>query len=139
MLVARRGRRNHHPDGQSLGQREAFVALDGDLRAVLDTIPKRGDFVLTGEKGRPPKDGPNGSSFRKAFALAFPEPPDLHFPDLRRTAATRFHAAGLSFREIGEILAWGEGQVERIIRRSVGHSAQTAAITRKLNGEVETA
>ncbi len=121
------------PTNKSLGLKEAFVPLYDGLRAVLEGIPKRSTAVLTGENGRPHKDGPNGSSFRKAFKMAFPEPRDLHFHDLRGTAATRFHAAGLSNREIGEILAWEEAQVDKIIRRYVGQSARTAAIIQKLN------
>ena len=121
------------PTNKSLGHKEAFVPLFDDLRAVLDSIAKRSTAVLTGDNGRPHKDGPNGSSFRKAFALAFPHARDLHFHDLRGTAATRFHAAGLSNQDIGEILAWEEGQVDKIIRRYVGQSARTAAIIQKLN------
>lgn len=121
------------PTNKSLGHKEAFVPLYDGLRAVLDAIPKVSTAVLTGEKGRPHRDGPNGSSFRKAFALAFPDSRDLHFHDLRGTAATRFHAAGLSNREIGEILAWEEEHVDKIIRRYVGQSARVAAIIHKLN------
>lgn len=121
------------PTNKSCGLKEAFVPLYDGLRAVLDSIPKVSTAVLTGDNGRPHKDGPNGSSFRKAFKLAFTDTRDLHFHDLRGTAATRFHAAGLSNREIGEILAWEEAQVDKIIRRYVGQSARTAAIIEKLN------
>ena len=121
------------PTNKSRGQKEAFVPLYDDLRAVLASIPKCSTAVLTSETGRPHKDGPNGSSFRKAFKLAFTDPRDLHFHDLRGTAATRFHAAGLSNRDIGEILAWGETQVDKIIRRYVGQSARAAAMVQKLN------
>jgi integrase len=50
---------------------------------------------------------------------------DLHFHDLRGTAATKFYVAGLSIRVIAEILAWCEDQVERIIRRYVARGAAT--------------
>jgi integrase len=121
------------PTNKSLGHKEAFVPLYASLRSVLAAIPKRSIAVLTGDKGLPLKDGPNGSSFNKAFKLAFPEGRDLHFHDLRGTAATRFHSAGLSNKEIGEVLAWEEGHVDKIIGRYVGQSARTAAIIRKLN------
>ena len=58
---------------------------------------------------------------------------NLHFHDLRGTAATRFYTAGLSERVIAEILGWEEEQVSRIIRRYVGRSAATKAIIRQLN------
>ena len=58
---------------------------------------------------------------------------DLHFHDLRGTAATKFYIAGLSSRVIAEILAWSEEEVERIIRRYVGRAAATKAAIRQLN------
>lgn len=119
------------PTSKSRGTRSAFVPLYDDLRTVLAEIPKRSLTVLTNEKGRPWLDGVNGTSFRNARDLALPGR-DLHFHDLRGTAATRFHAAGLSNREIAEIMAWEEGQVDRIIRRYVGRSAVTHAIIQKL-------
>ena len=44
---------------------------------------------------------------------------DLHFHDLRGTAATNFYKAKLSIREITGILGWREDRVERIIDRYV--------------------
>ncbi len=44
---------------------------------------------------------------------------DLHFHDTRGTAATNFYRAGLSPREITEILGWSEDKVERLIDRYV--------------------
>ncbi len=58
---------------------------------------------------------------------------NLHFHDLRGTAATRFYVAGLSVRVIAEILAWSEEQVEKIIRRYVGRAAATMDAIRRLN------
>ena len=52
---------------------------------------------------------------------------DLHFHDLRGTAATKFYIAGLPIRVIAEILARSEDQVERIIRRYVARAAATKA------------
>jgi integrase len=58
---------------------------------------------------------------------------DLHFHDLRGTAATKFYVAGLPVRVIAEILAWSEDQVERIIRRYVARGAATKAAIQQLN------
>jgi integrase len=58
---------------------------------------------------------------------------DLHFHDLRGTAATRFYTAGLSERVIAEIMGWEEAYVARIIRRYVDRGAATRAIIRQLN------
>jgi hypothetical protein len=41
--------------------------------------------------------------------------------------------AGLSNREIAELLAWEEDRVDRIIRRYVGRKAIATAMIRKLN------
>jgi hypothetical protein len=57
---------------------------------------------------------------------------DLHFNDLRGTAATKFYIADLTIRQIAEILAWEEESVEKIIRRYVGRSAAVKAMINKL-------
>lgn len=120
------------PTNKSGGGKSAFVPLYDALRAVLETIPKRSPIVLTNEKGRPWKDGVNGSSFRNARDAALPGR-DLHFHDLRGTAATRFKMAGLNNREIAEIMAWEEAEVDKIMRRYVGRKAVTDSIVRRLN------
>jgi len=90
--------------------------------------------VLTsGRYHRPWTTDGFGSSFNKAKINAKMADADLHFHDLRGTAATNFYVAGLSIRVIAEILAWSEEQVERIIRRYVGRSAATKAAIRQLN------
>lgn len=58
---------------------------------------------------------------------------DLHFHDLRGTAATRFYTAGLPERVIAEIMGWEEEQVATIIRRYVDRSAATRAVIAQLN------
>ena len=58
---------------------------------------------------------------------------DLHFHDLRGTAATRFYIAGLSERVIAEIMGWEEEYIAKIIRRYVGRSAATKAAIQRLN------
>ena len=121
------------PTSKSGRRREARVPLYAALREVLTAIPKRSTTVLTGAKGRPLKDGPNGSDFRKAFAKAFPHSPDLHFHDTRGTMATKLHAAGLTPAEIAEIMAWVEKTVTRIIRRYVSRKAAMETVIRKLN------
>ena len=57
---------------------------------------------------------------------------NLHFHDLRGTAATKFYVAGLSLRVIAEILAWDEDHVDKIVRRYVGRSAATKEAIRLL-------
>jgi integrase len=119
--------------GKSRGRREAVVPLFDDLRAVLARIPKRSTTILTNRRKRPwTKDG-LGTAINRAKIGALLDDRDLHFHDLRGTAATKFYIAGLPIRVIAEILAWSEEQVDRIIRRYVGRAAATKAAIRQLN------
>lgn len=121
------------PTGKSRGSREALIPLYDDLRALLDRIPKRATTILTSSKGRPWTPNGFGSSFNTAKHNAKIAGKDLHFHDLRGTAATKFYIAGLPVRVIAEILAWSEDQVEKIIRRYVGRAAATKEAIRRLN------
>lgn len=119
--------------GKSRGRREAIIPMYDDLRAVLDRIPKRSTVILTNVRRRPWTANGCGTAFNRAKIAAKFGGRDLHFHDLRGTAATRFYTAGLSIRVIAEILAWSEEQVERIIRRYVARGAATKVAIRQLN------
>jgi integrase len=121
--------------GKSRHRREAIIPLYSALRGVLDRIPKRATTILTSSKRRPWTADGFGSSFNKAKIDAGMSEQDLHFNDLRGTAATKFYIAGFSMREIAETLAWEEESVEKIIRRYVGRSAAIKARIRKLEGK----
>jgi len=119
--------------GKSKHRREAIVPLYDGLKAVLASIPKRSTTILTNSRQRPwTRDG-FGSSFNKAKIAAGMSDGDLHFHDLRGTAATRFYVAGLPERVVAEIMGWEEDHVARIIRRYVDRTAATKAIIRQLN------
>jgi integrase len=113
-------------------RREAIVPLYDDLREVLARIPKRATTVLTNSEGRPWSNGAFGNRFNRA-KLAAGIGSELHFHDLRGTAATRFYVAGLSERVIAEIMGWSEDNVANIIRKYVDRSAATKAVIRQLN------
>jgi integrase len=119
--------------GKSRHRRDAIVPLYSELRDVLARIPRRSPVVLTSSRGRPWTKEGLGSSFRDAKKVAWPNGDDLHFHDLRGTAATKFYIAGLSEREIAELMAWEEEQVSRIIRRYVGRQAAIKERIRKLD------
>jgi len=121
------------PTGKSRGRREAVIPLYDDLRGVLAKIPKRSPIILTSSKRRPWTANGFGSSFNTAKHDAGLAEKDLHFHDLRGTAATKFYIAGLKIRVIAEILAWSEDQVERIIRRYVARGAAVEEAIRQLN------
>jgi len=119
--------------GKSRARREAIIPLYDDLRNVLASIPKRSPTILSNQLFRPWKSNGFGTAFNRAKIRAGMNDRDLHFHDLRGTAATKFYIAGLSIRVIAEILAWSEDQVERIIRRYVGRAAATKEAIRQLN------
>lgn len=119
--------------GKSRGRREAIIPIYDDLRAVLDRIPKRSPIILTNQRRRPWRNNGFGTAFNRAKIAAGIADKDLHFHDLRGTAATKFYVAGLSIRVIAEILAWSEEQVEKIIRRYVARGAATKAAIRQIN------
>ena len=118
--------------GKSKHRREAIIPLYDALRDVLASIPKRSTTILTNSLGRPWGLG-FGSCFVLAKAKAGLADRNLHFHDLRGTAATRFYAADLPKRVIAEILAREEDHVEKIIRRYVDRTARTKAVIRQLS------
>jgi integrase len=121
--------------GKSNHRREAIIPLYDSLRDVLARIPKRATTILTSSKRRPWTADGFGSSFNKAKIDAGISERDLHFKDLRGTAATKFYIAGFTMREIAETLAWEEESVEKIIRRYVGRAAALKARIRKLEAK----
>lgn len=121
------------PTGKSRGRREAVIPLYEGLNGVIERIPKRATTVLASSRGRPWTVDGFGSSFNDAKHAAGIAGRDLHFHDLRGTAATNFYIAGLPVRVIAEIPAWSEDQVDRIIRRYVARGAATREAIRQLN------
>lgn len=119
--------------GKSRHRREVIIPLYDALRRVLDNIPKRSTVILTNSRHRPWTANSFGTAFNRAKIDAGMEDRDLHFHDLRGTAATRFYIAGLSARVIAEIMGWEEEYVEKILRRYVGRNAATRAAIAQLN------
>jgi integrase len=119
--------------GKSRHRREAIIPIYDELRAVLARIPQRSPIILTNTRRRPWTVNGLSSSFGDAKKLTWPNGDDLHFHDLRGTAATKFYLAGLAVREIAEIMAWEEETVERIIRRYVARGAAIKERIRRLN------
>ena len=103
--------------GKSRGKRGAVVPITAAIRQLLEKIPRRSTAVLTSSDKKPWKGF--SSSWNKVMKEAGLDKRDLHFHDLRGTAATNFFRAGFSIREIAETLAWSEERVERLIDRYV--------------------
>lgn len=123
------------PTSKSRHKRTATIPLYDGLRQLLATVPRQSTAVLLNSRGRPwTVDGLN-SSFTAAFKdeKSGLKDRDLHFYDLRGTAATRFYLAGLSTRVIAEIMGWEEETVERIMRRYISRNAAIEATILALN------
>jgi integrase len=117
---------------KSKHRRTALIPLYPALRDVLARIPKRATTILTNSRSLPWTTDGFGSSFNKSKIDAGMAERDLHFNDLRGTAATKFYIAGFTMREIAETMAWEEESVEKIIRRYVGRTAAIKARIRKM-------
>jgi Phage integrase family len=116
------------------GDRSEVIWADADIAQLKKTCSAEITWAVDLASRRRPwtVDG-FGSSFNKAKIDAGLAESDLHFHDLRGTAATRFYTAGLPERVIAEIMGWEEEHVARIIRRYMGRSAATKAIIQQLN------
>ncbi|WP_313613572.1 site-specific integrase [Agrobacterium sp.] len=119
--------------GKSKKKREALIPRYDALNEVLDRIHKRSPVILTSTKKQPWKQDGFNTMFWRAKEKANMLDRDLHFHDLRGTAATKFYIAGLSVRVIAEVMAWEEATVEKIIRRYVGRQSATKEMIRQLN------
>lgn len=104
--------------GKSRRRRAAIVPITGELRALLDGLPKHSTTVLVNSRRRPWKSG-FASSWNKAMLASGLKAKGLHFHDLRGTFATNLYRAGFTVREIAETLGWTEERVERLIDRYV--------------------
>jgi integrase len=107
--------------------------LYDDLRGLLERIPRRATTILTSTAGRPWKTSSLESAVWRAKRDAGLGDRNLHFHDLRGTAATKFYTANIPIRVIAEILGWTEDSVDDIIRKYVGRAAATKALIRQIN------
>jgi integrase len=119
--------------GKSKHRRTAIIPLYDDLRAILNSVPKRATTVLSNVRRRPWTANGFGTAFNRAKITAGMADRDLHFHDLRGTAVTKFYVAGVPERVIAEIMAWEEDHVAKIIRRYVDRAAATKALIHQIN------
>ena len=115
-------------------RRVAIIPLYAALRRLLASIPRRATTVLTSSYGMPWTSNGFQSSFNDAKIAAKMQEVDLHFHDLRGTAATKLYIANIPTRVIAEVLAWDEETVEKIIRRYVARGAATKALIAQIDG-----
>lgn len=118
--------------GKSGEKKTATIPMYGELRDFLASLPQRSTAVLTNQDGFPWKSGFT-SSWNKAMLASGLSEGELHFHDLRGTAATRMYVGGIKVREIASIFAWSEDKVERIIARYVNRDALLKDMIRRLD------
>jgi len=121
------------PTSKSNQKRSAYIPRYGALNELLARIPKRATTILTSSRRRPWTSNGFQSSFNDAKINAKMNELNLHFHDLRGTAATKFYIGGIKPRVIAEVLGWDEETVERIIRRYVDRQAATKALIAQLD------
>ncbi len=118
--------------GKSRHRVEAVIPLYDKLKAILASIPRCSPTILTNSQKRPWKPATFATVFGRAKNRAGIRR-ELHFHDLRGTAATRFYLADLNERTIAKIMGWEEEHVARIIRRYVNRAAATRQVIKLLN------
>jgi integrase len=90
----------------------AVVPLIEPARALLKTIPRVGDTVLTSSHRTPWTSDGFRASFRRACIEAGIK---KHFHDLRGTAATRLRMADLSNARIAQVMGWAPERVDALM------------------------
>lgn len=115
------------PTGKSGGRVNARVPVSAELSALLSRIEQRDNYVLLNHNGRHWSRDGLGTAINRAMHRSGLSRFDLHFNDLRGTAATKFYLSGIPVREIAEIMGWTETSVDRIMGRYVDRHAATLA------------
>lgn len=144
--------------GKSGKRKTTLIPIYAELRRLLDEIhfyeaDKHRQAIANAKRGkrRPPPTPLTILTNREAYAwktgfgaswqaaLKGPNRQDpqpwtqLHFHDLRGTAATRFYLGGLTIREIAEILTWSEDRIEQLLNRYVMKNALLLDRIRRLD------
>jgi integrase len=99
----------------------AVIPLYGELREFLTSCPRTATTVLTTSRGTPWEGW--GTGWNEAMRESGLSERNLHFHDLRGTAATKFYAADIPERHIAVMLGWSEEHVRSIITKYVNREA----------------
>lgn len=111
--------------------RNVIVPILSETRALLNQIGPSDAHVLRTSHGKPWGETGLTQALVRARAKAGIKRP-LTFHDLRGTAATRFAVAGLSTREIAQIMGWSEKDTEALLARYVSGEAIAKAMLSRL-------
>jgi integrase len=114
----------------SKNRQRVDIPIYAELRELLDSIPKKATTMLTNSRGRPWSANGWSTAWNRAKSAAGI---DLHFHDLRGTAATRLYAADIAVRDIAWIMGWSETSVEKLIDRYVRKAERGRELIRRLD------
>jgi integrase len=113
----------------------AIIPMYKELKEFLSSIERDNTYVLTSSKGEPWSGF--SSSWNDTLKKAGLDKLDLHFHDLRGTAATKFYSIGLTVTDIALILGWSEKDVTKILDKYVNRSAVLRQRIRRMNRAIE--
>lgn len=95
-----------------------MVPITSELRAVLDSIPRRDSpNILTSARGRPWTESGLETSLRKAKIAGGNT--GLRWHDFRGTAATNLVRANMPESDVATVLGWSTAKDQEIARRYV--------------------
>lgn len=101
------------PTLKSNGKRVARIPISGELDTLLSEFPRTSVQVVTGERGKPYKDGDAlASTFTRLRDVAKLKP--LRFHDLRGTRASILFASDMPDRDIETFMGWAPGSAPKM-------------------------
>lgn len=106
-------------------RRAVVIPILPELRAVLDAAPRLSPIVCLSSLKRPWTPEGLKTAWRRALDRCEIE---KRFHDLRGTAATKLHAAGVERDDIAKIMGWSRETVDQIIDLYVGDDAMVARV-----------
>ena len=133
--------KEHHIEvwTQKSGRRTLVeIPLYDELRAFLFRSNRREGHVLLNSRGKPWTGDGFGTAWRKARLAS-----GIHgktFHDLRGTAATKLHEAGMALDDVVLLMGWSKSHAEKIISRYISRRNQyehlKAKMQRSMGGQI---
>ncbi|MBY0566080.1 MAG: tyrosine-type recombinase/integrase [Hyphomonadaceae bacterium] len=125
--------REHHIEvwTQKSGKRTLVeIPLYDELRTFLFRSNRREGNVLVNSRGKPWTGDGFGTAWRKARLASGIEGKTFH--DLRGTAATKLHEAGMALDDIVLLMGWSKRHAEKIISRYISRRNQYEHLKAKM-------
>jgi hypothetical protein len=113
---------------QSKGNKWISIPATAELKAHLDTLDRRGDYVLSTVKGKMFQKRWFNECFREdADAVgAVVDGRKLNFHDMRGTVATNLAGAGCTPFEIADVIGWSLDKCQKIVDTYIARTGANA-------------